>query len=111
MMRAKTSHPCKAHIAKQCCTDAAFVRGTAPTQQLRSTRRSGVERQPCSVRAALATEEPKLQRPDASGRFGKYGGKCARTLPLLVFFLDLCVVNNRPHKHCGDQLGLLLLCN
>ena len=106
-MRVKTSHPCKAHVAKQCCTDASFVRGTAPTQHLRLTRRSGVQRQSCAVRAALATEEPKLQRPDANGRFGKYGGKCVRGPRLCVLLLDLHVINTGLHNCCEGLLDLL----
>lgn len=106
-MRAKTSHHCKAHVLKQCCTDTSFVRGTAPAQQLRSTRRSGVQRQPCAVRAALATEEPKLQRPDASGRYGKYGGKCVRRPPLFVLFLEVLVISIGLHFCCEGLVDLL----
>lgn len=61
---------------KQCPTRALLVPGPAPLQQARAQQRSALRRAAGRVCAALATEEPSLQRPDVNGRFGKYGGKC-----------------------------------
>jgi len=70
-----TATPCG--CLKQCPSRAHLAPGPAPAQRARAARRSVLR--VVSGDAAVATDEPKLQRPDVNGRFGKYGGKCVAT--------------------------------
>ena len=42
---------------------------------MRSAPQSQQDRKQCLCMAAATLETPQLQRPDAQGRFGKFGGK------------------------------------
>ena len=80
-----TATPCG--CLKQCPSRAHLAPGPAPAQRARAARRSALRRAAVSGDAALATDEPKLQRPDINGRFGKYGGKCVAPPSCLVSVL------------------------